>query len=156
MLELYQQPEALPQGNTYGKDFFARGTAFKVEVAPDYRRFEVKPKFVYGRDWPLVKMDKVESADWLYKDTFPTGLKAVVFSSAFPYFNRVVLWFGYRPIVFHFEWVPLMLVTSGYGLYRLRKRIQKRYRVYGIMFLIVLLAAYFLLVTGLWYSRYTL
>lgn len=145
----------LPVGNAYGRNFFAQGKAFKIEVRSDYRRFEAKPKFIYGRDWPVVEVNDAERAAWLYEPIQPTGLRAVVVSHVFPYFSRIVFWFDSRPLVLHFEWVPLGLTTLGYLSYRFRRRIGTRRLAWSLAALALLSIIYFVLMTLVWWDRYT-
>lgn len=154
-LELYRRPDALPPGLAYGREFFAKGRCFRIEAREDYGALDIRPKFAYGRDWPLVDKERPDDAAWLYDPALARGVEAVVVTSVFPYFLRVTFWFGPRPLILHFEWVPLLLLAAGIALWRLKGRMPARARRAGFVSIGILAPLYVAAVVALWAARYT-
>jgi hypothetical protein len=155
-LDLYRRPDRLPEKNKFGAPLFRTGSRFKVEVCADYGEFRVDPNFVYGRDWPMVTVSGAGHEAWVYGDPVQANLQDVVLWHAFPYFSRVTLWFGPRPVVFHFEWGVLGLALVGYALVRLRNKMGRAWVVRGAIGVASLLAVYVGAVILLWWDRYNL
>ena len=162
-LELYQHPELLPKENAYGEKFFASGRQFKVEVRQDYLHYDAKPKFIYGRDWPLVDARQPEQALWFYSDMRDSGLRQIAVSQVFPYFSRVTIWFGVIPVVLHFEWAPLLIVLVTIGAMSVAGQLARRFHrcrsfIQSMVLLsgVIILGIYFLVMIITWQQRYIL
>ncbi len=155
-LDLYKHSEVLPALNGFGPAFFGKGAAFKVEARSTYSDFSVSSKFIYGRDWPVVKLNGAERGKWVYDDKILSRLQQVVVWHQFPYFSRVTLWFGTHPIVLHFEWGLMGLVFLAYLLYRFRGKVGRAWLRGGAICLPLLLTAYVTAVIWLWWQRFSL
>lgn len=155
-LDLYKHPEVLPVQNGFGPTFFTQGAAFKVEVKSAYSDFNVSSKFIYGRDWPLVKITGVKRGEWVYDENVSSRLQEVVVWHQFPYFSRVTLWFGAYPIVLHFEWGLVGLALLAYLLYRFREKLRRVWLLRTAIYLSLLCTAYVATLIYLWWQRFSL
>ena len=154
-LGLYKHPEALPAQNGFGPAFFAKGTAFKVEVSSAYSDFNVSSKYIYGRDWPMVKINGVKRGDWVYDEKVASHLQDVVVWHEFPYFSRTTLWFGAHPIALHFEWGLMGLALLAYLIFRFRKRLNRAWFLRSVICLPLLFTAYVATLIFLWWQRFS-
>ena len=154
-IELYRHPDLLPLQNGFGPSFFVQGSMFKVEVNSAYGDFNVSSKYIYGRDWPMVKINGDKRGEWVYDERVSSRLQDVVLWHQFPYFSRMTLWFGVQPIVLHFEWGLVGLALLAYLIFRFRKRLNRAWFLRSVICLPLLFTAYVATLIFLWWQRFS-